>query len=158
MPLIFVWSGHLFHVISWLCAPDCMVFLNFPWLGTRKQVWTVSSKLENDKWLHFEESPIGMEGADEINFVDILSDSIWEKYFLPFYFLFSSTKIWNDFTAFAFEKCCANENGLIIPGSAVNSDLSASTGVIKNKLKMHLLSQQKEGNPISWWTSKCLEH
>ena len=65
-------------------------------------------------------------------------------------FLFSSTKIWNDFTAFAFEKCCANESGLIIPGSAVNSDLSASTGVIKNKLKMHLLSQQKEGNPISW--------
>ena len=65
-------------------------------------------------------------------------------------FLFASTKIWNNFTAFAFEKCCANENGLIIPGSAANSDLSASTSVIKNKVKMHLLSQQKGGNPISW--------
>ena len=65
-------------------------------------------------------------------------------------FLFKSTKTWNENIAFVFDKCNANENGLIIPGSATSSDLSASTGVLKSRLKMHLLSQQKQGNEISW--------
>ena len=47
-----------------------------------------------------------------------------------------------------FEKCSPSKNGIIIPGSSADSDLSASTGVIKNKSKHHLLSSQKLGHLI----------
>ena len=65
-------------------------------------------------------------------------------------FLYMSTKIWNDLTGHVFEKCCLNKNGYVVPGSAPNSDLSASTGVLKKKLKTHLLSRQQEGNTNIW--------
>ena len=65
-------------------------------------------------------------------------------------FLFMSSKIWNDLRGNVFEKCCLNDNGLVIPGSAPNSDLSASTGALKKKLKSHLLSYQQQGNINIW--------
>ena len=65
-------------------------------------------------------------------------------------FLFRSTQIWNDMSAEIFEKCYPNKNGLIIPGSSKDSDLSASTGIIKNKSKCHLLSLQKLGKASTW--------
>jgi hypothetical protein len=65
-------------------------------------------------------------------------------------FFFRSTQIWNDMSTEIFEKCNPDNNGLIIPGSSQDSDLSASTGIIKNKLKCHLLSLQKLGNASIW--------
>ena len=65
-------------------------------------------------------------------------------------FLFMSSKIWNDLRGNVFEKCCLNDNGLVIPGSAPNSDLSASTGALKKKLKSHLLFYQQQGNINIW--------
>ena len=49
-----------------------------------------------------------------------------------------------------FEKCVPTKNGLLIPGSAENSDLAASTGIVKRKLKTLLLSHQNSGNPLKW--------
>ena len=68
--------------------------------------------------------------------------------------VFKSTQIWNDISPEIFEKCSPNKIGLIIPGSSRNSDLSASTGIIKKRLKCHLLSSQKLGNTLNWWKSQ----
>ena len=65
-------------------------------------------------------------------------------------FAFKSSKIWNDFASNIFNNCEASHNGIIIPGSAINSDLVASTGFVKNNLKKHLLSQQKQGDCDMW--------
>ena len=65
-------------------------------------------------------------------------------------FVFKSTQIWNDMSSEIFEKCSPNENGLIVPGSTKDSDLSASTAFIKSRLKSHLLSAQKLGNTLNW--------
>ena len=59
-------------------------------------------------------------------------------------------QIWNDISPKVFDKCVLTKKGLLIPGSAKNSDLAASTGIIKKRLKDHLLSQQKSGNPLTW--------
>ena len=61
-----------------------------------------------------------------------------------------STKIWNNLNSYVFERSCSNENGLVVPGSAPNSDLSASTALLKKKLKLHLLSQQQQGEKNTW--------
>ena len=45
------------------------------------------------------------------------------------------------------EKCEPNTNNIIIPGSANNSDLSASIAIVKTKLKKYLLGIQKLGIP-----------
>ena len=65
-------------------------------------------------------------------------------------FVSQSTMIWNDLCPQLFDKCSPIENGLIIPGSQPNSDLAASTTIIKKRLKVLLLSQQNEGDPTSW--------
>ena len=65
-------------------------------------------------------------------------------------FLSKSTEIWNDVSPKIFEKCVPTKNGLLIPGSAENSDLAASTGIVKKKLKTLLLSHQNSGNPLKW--------
>ena len=66
------------------------------------------------------------------------------------YFAFKSTHIWNDLSVKILEKCNALNNGLIIPGSAENSDLAASTSFVKSRLRNLLLSQQKLGDPLLW--------
>ena len=65
-------------------------------------------------------------------------------------FVSKSVEIWNDISPEVFDKCVPTKKGLLIPGSAKNSDLSASTGMIKKKLKDILLSQQSSGNPLTW--------
>ena len=65
-------------------------------------------------------------------------------------FLYTSTKIWNDLIPYVFEICDANEDGIIITGSSKNSDLSASSGIIKSNLKKYLLSLQNRDDPNTW--------
>ena len=65
-------------------------------------------------------------------------------------FTFKASKIWNDFKDEIFIACPPNKNGLVIPGSVANSDLSSSTGFVKHKLRSVLLCNQKDGNPIAW--------
>ena len=66
-------------------------------------------------------------------------------------FLYTSTKIWNDLIPYVFEICNAYKDGLIIPGSSKNSDLSASSGIIESNLKKYvLLSLQNQGDPNTW--------
>jgi hypothetical protein len=59
---------------------------------------------------------------------------------------------WNDLCICPklFDKCNPIENDLIIPGSQPNSDLAASTTIIKKRMKVLSLSQKNEGDPISW--------
>ena len=65
-------------------------------------------------------------------------------------FLFKSITIWNELADKVFEKCNATNCGLVIPGSNKDSDLAASTGTIKGKIKSLLLSSQKSGDHIEW--------
>ena len=65
-------------------------------------------------------------------------------------FVFKSSKLWNDLSTVLLMDCAPTESGLIIPGSEKNSDLAASTGVIKGKLKSYLLSQQNSGYVFVW--------
>ena len=58
-------------------------------------------------------------------------------------FVYKSTTVWNEHAAKIFEKCKATDYGLIIPGSSEDSDLAASIGTVKNKVKTFLLSSQK---------------
>ena len=58
-------------------------------------------------------------------------------------FVFKSALIWNKLCNNLFEKCLPQENGIVIPGSASDSDLAASTSAVKSKLKSHLLASQK---------------
>ena len=50
-----------------------------------------------------------------------------------------------------FEICSPNMSGIVIPGSVKNSDSSASTSVIKSKIKKILLDEQKSGCEITWY-------
>ena len=65
-------------------------------------------------------------------------------------FVFSSSVIWNKLFGKVFDRCTAQPSGLVIPGSDANSDLAASLGVIKNRLRSLLLADQKQGDVIEW--------
>ena len=65
-------------------------------------------------------------------------------------FVFKSAQIWNTLSVEIFEKCNASDGGLVIPGSAENSDLATSTGIVKSKLRKLLLSRQKIGDELEW--------
>ena len=67
-------------------------------------------------------------------------------------FVFKASSIWNSLSSSIFNKCQPSiiNNPIIIPGSEVGSDMSASTGMIKNKLKTHLYAIQNTGDEISW--------
>ena len=65
-------------------------------------------------------------------------------------FIFKSAAIWNRMVNIVFNKCKPQENGIVIPGSSTDSDMSASIAVIKNKLKMYILDAQKQGNKYNW--------
>ena len=43
-------------------------------------------------------------------------------------------------------------HGIIIPGSAPNSDLTSTVSYIKNRIRKYLLGNQKLGNPTEWST------
>ena len=65
-------------------------------------------------------------------------------------FVFKSTTVWNDLIANIFEKCIPTDRGLVIPGSSTVSDLAASMGAIKSRVRANLLINQKLGDPILW--------
>ena len=65
-------------------------------------------------------------------------------------FVFSASRLWNQYAKFMFEICSPDMSGIVIPGSVKNSDLSASASVIKSKIKKILLDEQKSGCEITW--------
>ena len=66
-------------------------------------------------------------------------------------FIFKVSSIWNSLIGSIFNKCQLSKNNLIIiPGSEVGSDMSASTGMVKYKLKTHLYEVQNTGDEINW--------
>ena len=65
-------------------------------------------------------------------------------------FVYMSSKIWNKLSNKIFEKCSPQENGILIPGSAINSDLAASISIVKSKLKSYLIGSQRI-NPETEW-------
>ena len=73
-------------------------------------------------------------------------------------FIFKSISVWNKLISVIFEKCLPRKDGLMIPGSSINSDMSASIGVVKNKLKQHLLHVQSAGDQINWSVDQLQLH
>ena len=65
-------------------------------------------------------------------------------------FVFKSSIIWNKLLSSILVSCEPNEDGLVIPGSTINSDLSAPISYIKRKLKSTLLATQKSGDHTKW--------
>lgn len=65
-------------------------------------------------------------------------------------FTFKSSAIWNNLLGNILRKCEPEKDGLIIPGSAENSDLSAPISFVKLKSKSILLASQKSGHHIQW--------
>ena len=65
-------------------------------------------------------------------------------------FVFSASRLWNQYAKFIIEICSPKMSGIVIPGSVKNSDLSASASVIKSKMKKILLDEQKSGCELTW--------
>ena len=65
-------------------------------------------------------------------------------------FVFKATKVWNKLIGHALERTEPEISGLIIPGSARNSDLSASIAFVKGKIKMYIQNSQKLGHIYLW--------
>jgi hypothetical protein len=70
-------------------------------------------------------------------------------------FVYQSVTMWNKAIDSIYEKPPLNDQSYIIPGSCVNSDLSASTSFFKNKLFKILFAMQSKGNPIEWHAQNC---
>ena len=58
-------------------------------------------------------------------------------------FVFQASCIWNKLIPKLMNTCYPNSEGIIVPGSSKNSDLTTSISVIKNKLRDVLLFTQK---------------
>ena len=58
-------------------------------------------------------------------------------------FVFQSSCIWNDLYKKVLSQCKPNEKGIVIPGSSIGSDTSASIATIKRNLREILLNTQK---------------
>ena len=65
-------------------------------------------------------------------------------------YVFRSSELWNSLIGNVFEKSVADQDGLVIRGSARNSDFSATIPYIKQKLKSILLCRQNSGDPTNW--------
>ena len=65
-------------------------------------------------------------------------------------FVFKATKVWNKLIGHALERTEPEISGLIIPGSARNSDLSASIAFVKGKIKIYIQNSQKLGHIYLW--------
>ena len=57
-------------------------------------------------------------------------------------FLYNSCLIWNGTIGQVLDKCKPYPNNIVVPDSSTNSDLSASTSVIRNRLKENLFQTQ----------------
>ena len=60
------------------------------------------------------------------------------------------TKVWKKFIGHALERNEPAISGIIIPGSARNSDLSAFIAFVKDKIKMYIQISQKLGHIYVW--------
>ena len=65
-------------------------------------------------------------------------------------FVYKAAKVWNKLIGHALERNEPAHYGLIIPGSARNSDLSASIAFVKGKIKIYLQNSQKLGHIYLW--------
>ena len=65
-------------------------------------------------------------------------------------FVFKATKVWNKLIGHALERTEPEISGLIIPGSARNSDLSDSIAFVKGKIKIYIQNSQKLGHIYLW--------
>ena len=65
-------------------------------------------------------------------------------------FVYQCSLLWNKYIGKVLEKSIPESNGILILGSAENSDLCTPIPFIKNKLKSILLEYQKTGDPILW--------
>ena len=65
-------------------------------------------------------------------------------------FVFSASLNWNNIAEHVFEVCVPLSSGpnigVVVPGSAENSDVSASVTSIKSRVKSYVLTQQKSGD------------
>ena len=66
-------------------------------------------------------------------------------------YVFKSASVWNELLPNILEKSKAGLNGIVIPGSVINSDLAASISNIKSRASNFLISKQKMGNLLTWW-------
>ena len=65
-------------------------------------------------------------------------------------FVFKAATLWNNLIGKLLNKCLPGNNGIVIPGSTRDSDISASTKIIKTKLKDFLLKYQCSGERSQW--------
>ena len=65
-------------------------------------------------------------------------------------FVHQCSLLWNKYIGLVLEKSIPESNGILILGSAENSDFCTPIPFIKNKLKSILLECQKTGDPILW--------
>ena len=65
-------------------------------------------------------------------------------------FLFKASRLWNNLINIVLNKCKPMINGLLVPGSMVDSDMGASITVVKFKVKMFLLKEQEHGDQTYW--------
>ena len=55
------------------------------------------------------------------------------------------------------EQSIAGTNGIVVRGSALNSDLCSPVPFIKNKLRELLLNHQESGDPLKWIQENSLK-
>ena len=65
-------------------------------------------------------------------------------------FVYKATKVWNTLIGHALERNEPANSGLIIPGSARNSDLIPSIAFVKGKIKIYIQHSQKLGHIYLW--------
>ena len=65
-------------------------------------------------------------------------------------FTFKASLLWNSLVGAVLNKCSPSNNGVIIPGSTENSDMSASIAMVKSKLKELLKNIQIIGDSEEW--------
>ena len=65
-------------------------------------------------------------------------------------FVFRATLLWNSFIGTLLNKCTPGNNGIVIPGSTIHSDMSASVKLIKTKLKDFLIKIQSDHDSDEW--------
>ena len=69
-------------------------------------------------------------------------------------FVYKACYVWNTCIRKVLSPAPLDPNHfIVIPGSVENSDLTATIGYAKFKIKKHLLKIQKQGDPTEWQAS-----
>ena len=69
-------------------------------------------------------------------------------------FVFKPSLLWNSLIGTLLNRCSPSINGVVIPGSSINSDMSASIMHVKTKLKAILLKVQCDESDSMEWVSQ----